>query len=98
MSMYLGICMPKCQQPTIYILQQLEGSTYRVWSFTITAEVFAVQDAVQKPFEAGQEAGRVRLMALLKHIMIRAAKSDLVTIPPCHYKVGCHTARFEWCR
>lgn len=42
---------------------------------------------MQKPFEAGQRAGRVRLMALLKHIMIRAAKADLVTIPPCHHKV-----------
>lgn len=26
-------------------------------------------------------------MALLSRIMIRAAKSDLVTIPPCHHKV-----------
>lgn len=96
--MYLEMCMPKCQQPTIYILQQPEGSTYRIWSFTPTAEILAVQDAVQKPFEAGQEAGRVRLMALLKHIMIRAAKSDLVTIPPCHHKVGSYTARIEWCQ
>ena len=35
-----------------------------------------------------QTAGRVRLMALLSRIMIRAAKSDLVTIPPCHHKVS----------
>ena len=48
-----------------------------------------LQDAVQKPFEARQRAGRVRLMALLSRIMIRAAKSDLVTIPPCHHKVCC---------
>jgi len=27
-------------------------------------------------------------MALLSRIMIRAAKSDLVTIPPCHHKVS----------
>lgn len=47
-----------------------------------------VQDAVQKPFEARQRAGRVRLMALLSRIMIRAAKSDLVTIPPCYHKAS----------
>ena len=47
-----------------------------------------LQDAVQKPFEARQRAGRERLMALLGRIMIRAAKSDLVTIPPCHHKVN----------
>ena len=48
------------------------------------------QDAVQKPFEARQRAGRERLMALLSRIMIRAAKSDLVTIPACHHKVPPH--------
>ena len=30
----------------------------------------------------------MRLMALLGRIMIRAAKADLVTIPPCHHKVN----------
>ena len=46
-----------------------------------------VQDAVQKPFEAKQPEGRARLKSLLARIMIRAAKSDLVTIPPLFSKV-----------
>ncbi|DBA80065.1 TPA: hypothetical protein ACH3X2_007554 [Trebouxia sp. C0005] len=64
-------------QPLLAFLQQQPYGTHRkTW-----------EDAVQKPFEARQRAGRERLMALLSRIMIRAAKSDLVTIPPCHHKV-----------
>ena len=43
-------------------------------------------------------------MHLLRQVMIRAAKSDLITIPPCHTKVGCgdatvHTCnKFPWSR
>lgn len=48
-----------------------------------------LQEAIQKPFEARQGAGRWRLMHLLRQVMIRAAKSDLITIPPCHAKVSC---------
>ena len=48
-----------------------------------------LQEAIQKPFEARQGAGRWRLMHLLRQVMIRAAKSDLITIPPCHTKVSC---------
>ncbi|KAL3136547.1 hypothetical protein ABBQ38_005794 [Trebouxia sp. C0009 RCD-2024] len=51
-----------------FLQQQPYGSHRKTW-----------EDAVQKPFEARQRAGRVRLMALLGRIMIRAAKSDLVT-------------------
>ena len=42
---------------------------------------------MQKPFEAKQPAGLKRLMALLSRTMIRAAKKDLVSIPPLYYKV-----------
>ncbi|KAL0025980.1 hypothetical protein WJX77_010392 [Trebouxia sp. C0004] len=64
-------------QPLLAFLQQQPYGTHRkTW-----------EDAVQKPFEARQRAGRERLMTLLSRIMIRAAKSDLVTIPPCHHKV-----------
>ncbi|KAL0050649.1 hypothetical protein WJX82_004168 [Trebouxia sp. C0006] len=64
-------------QPLLAFLQQQPYGTHRkTW-----------EDAVQRPFEARQRAGRERLMALLSRIMIRAAKSDLVTIPPCHHKV-----------
>lgn len=45
-----------------------------------------MQEAVQKPFEAKQLAGRQRLMDLLSRIMIRAAKTDLLTIPPLFTK------------
>lgn len=47
-----------------------------------------VQEAVQKPFEAKQALGMIRLKQLLGRIMIRAAKSDLVTIPPLFSKAS----------
>ncbi len=46
-----------------------------------------VQEAVQKPFDAGRVAGRERLMHLLRALMIRSAKADLRTIPPCRRQV-----------
>ena len=45
---------------------------------------------MQKPFEAKQPSGLRRLMDLLSRTMIRAAKKDLVTIPPLYYKVSDH--------
>lgn len=44
------------------------------------------QAAVQKPFEARLPEGRARLVALLRQVMIRAAKADLVTLPRLEYK------------
>ena len=46
------------------------------------------QAAVQKPFEARRPEGRERLVALLRQVMIRAAKADLLTLPRLEYKVG----------
>ncbi|KAK9843797.1 hypothetical protein WJX81_006788 [Elliptochloris bilobata] len=43
--------------------------------------------AVQKPFEARRPEGRDRLVALLRTVMIRAAKADLITLPRLEYKV-----------
>ncbi len=45
------------------------------------------QDAVQRPFEAHQAAGRLRLVDLLKHTTIRASKDDLITLTKCFRKV-----------
>lgn len=53
----------------------------------MTEQVVLLQEAVQKPFEAKQPSGLKRLMDLLSRTMIRAAKKDLVTIPPLYYKV-----------
>ena len=47
-----------------------------------------MQEAVQKPFEARQPAGKRRLMDLLSRTMIRAAKKDLRMIPPLMYQVS----------
>lgn len=44
-----------------------------------------------KPFEAKRPEGRQRLLELLSRIMIRAAKSDLFTIPPLLTKVHTKT-------
>lgn len=46
-----------------------------------------MQEAIQKPFNAGRAVGRERLMRLLRALMIRAAKSDIRSIPPCHRQV-----------
>jgi hypothetical protein len=46
-----------------------------------------LQEAVQKPFEAGQAEGRERLMVLLRHVMMRASKEDLLTMVKCIRKV-----------
>ena len=45
------------------------------------------QAAVQKPFEARRPEGRERLVAMLRQVMIRAAKADLLTLPRLEYKV-----------
>ncbi len=42
---------------------------------------------MQRPLEARQPWGRRQLMALLRRVMIRASKADLVTLPPCHRQV-----------
>jgi hypothetical protein len=47
-----------------------------------------MQEAVQRPFEAGRPEARARLAALLRGTMIRAAKSAIRDIPKCHRKVG----------
>lgn len=41
------------------------------------------------PFLARQEEGRLRLLTLLQHCMIRASKAELINlgIPPLHFKV-----------
>ncbi len=46
------------------------------------------QAAVQRPFEARRPEGRAQLVALLRQVMIRAAKADLITLPRLEYKVG----------
>ena len=47
--------------------------------------------ALQAPFQARQEEGRLRLLTLLQRIMIRASKDELINlgIPRLHSKVGC---------
>ena len=47
------------------------------------SDIVPKQEAVQRPFEAGQAEGRARLMALLRRTMIRASKSAITSIPPC---------------
>ena len=49
-----------------------------------------VQDAVQRPFEAHQIDGRMRLVDLLRHTTIRASKDDLITMTKCFRKVCLH--------
>lgn len=44
-------------------------------------------NAILRPFEAGCEEGRSRLVELLHRTMISSRKSDLCTIPPCIRKV-----------
>ncbi|KAG0579573.1 hypothetical protein KC19_4G107400 [Ceratodon purpureus] len=44
-------------------------------------------NAILRPFEAGCEEGRSRLLQLLHRTMISSRKSDLCTIPPCIRKV-----------
>lgn len=44
-------------------------------------------NAILRPFEAGCEEGRSRLVQLLHRTMISSRKSDLCTIPPCIRKV-----------
>ena len=46
-----------------------------------------MQEAVQRPFEAHQIDGRVRLVDLLRHTTIRASKDDLITMTKCFRKV-----------
>lgn len=55
--------------------------------YTPSRNLFLAQEAVQKPFEAKQPIGRERLLELLSRIMIRAAKADLISIPPLYSKV-----------
>ena len=43
---------------------------------------------MQKPFEARRPEGRERLVALLRQVMIRAAKADIITLPRLEYKVA----------
>ena len=47
--------------------------------------------ALQAPFQARREEGRLRLLTLLQRIMIRASKEELINlgIPRLHSKVGC---------
>eukprot|EP00249_Psilotum_nudum_P017494 c26350_g1_i1 orf=79-4755(+) len=45
------------------------------------------EGGILKPFEAGREEGRFRLLQLLQRCMISARKSDLCTLPPCVRKV-----------
>ncbi|KAI8470158.1 MAG: SNF2 family N-terminal domain-containing protein [Monoraphidium minutum] len=42
---------------------------------------------VQRPLEGRSPWGRRQLVALLRRVMIRASKADLVTLPPCHRRV-----------
>nr|XP_024399030.1 F-box protein At3g54460-like isoform X2 [Physcomitrium patens] len=44
-------------------------------------------NAILRPFEAGCEEGRFRLVQLLHRTMISSRKADLCTIPPCIRKV-----------
>ena len=43
--------------------------------------------AVQQPLARRQPWGRAQLMRLLRRVMIRASKGDLVTLPPCTRRV-----------
>lgn len=42
---------------------------------------------MQRPFYLRQGAGRGRLLALLRRVMIRASKADLWMLPRCREKV-----------
>jgi hypothetical protein len=53
-------------------------------------DFMCVQDAVQRPFEAHQIDGRMRLVDLLRHTTIRASKDDLITMTKCFRKVCLH--------
>ena len=49
----------------------------------------ALQEVVQRPFEAKLPEGRARLMDLLNHTMTRAAKATLQTLPKLVQTVWC---------
>ncbi|KAH7440483.1 hypothetical protein KP509_04G109900 [Ceratopteris richardii] len=64
-------------QPMLkYLHEEVYGSCQKAW-----------ETGILKPFEAGCEEGRIRLLELLLRCMISARKSDLCTIPPCLRKV-----------
>ncbi|KAI5055010.1 hypothetical protein GOP47_0030461 [Adiantum capillus-veneris] len=64
-------------QPMLkYLHEEVYGSSQKSW-----------EAGILKPFEAGSEEGRTRLLELLHRCMISARKSDLRTIPPCIRKV-----------
>jgi len=56
-------------------------------------------NGVQRPLEARVPWGRAQLMRLLRRVMIRASKADLVTLPPCHRRVrrGAKGGVLWWC-
>lgn len=59
-----------------FLHEEVYGSSQRSW-----------EGGILKPFEAGREEGRARLLQLLHRCMISARKSDLCTIPPCVRKI-----------
>lgn len=64
-------------QPLLKFLHEdIYGKQQKVW-----------ENSVLRPFEAGREEGRSRLIHLLHRVMISSRKADLCTIPPCIRKV-----------
>ncbi|MCO5582778.1 hypothetical protein L7F22_036677 [Adiantum nelumboides] len=64
-------------QPMLkYLHEEVYGGSQKSW-----------EAGILKPFEAGCEEGRIRLLELLHRCMISARKSDLRMIPPCIRKV-----------
>lgn len=64
-------------QPMLKFLHEgIYGKQQKIW-----------ETAILRPFEAGREEGRERLLQLLHRVMISSRKADLCTIPPCIRKV-----------
>ena len=54
-----------------------------------------MQDAIQRPFESGDLHARKRLIALLRHLTIRASKEDLTMLVGCSRKACPPLTDFE---
>lgn len=64
-------------QPMLkFLREEVYGQNQKLW-----------ENGILKPFEAGMEEGRLRLLHMLRRCMISARKADLKAIPPCIKKV-----------
>ncbi|XP_063941100.1 F-box protein At3g54460 isoform X2 [Daucus carota subsp. sativus] len=64
-------------QPMLkFLREEVYGQNQKLW-----------ENGILRPFEAGMEEGRLRLLHMLQRCMISARKADLKSIPPCIKKV-----------